>query len=328
MRILMLGGTAFLGRHFVEAAVAAGHDVTLFNRGQTHPELFPQLERLRGNRDGGLGILAERRWDAVVDTSGRLPRLVGASAQALRDTGQYLFVSTISVYADVSVPGTREDARPATLSRPDSEDERTDYGALKFLCEEEVRRVFGPRAAVVRPGLIVGPFDPTDRFTYWPARCARGGRILAPGQPDRRIQFVDVRDLAQFLLHLVQARQGGTFNATQPPGAVTMGQLLSACAAGQPAAIQWVADDWLAEQGVGQWMELPLWIRPTPEQRGFYEVDCTAAIEAGLAFRPLADTVRDTLAWHQTREPYTWSHTGLSTEREQQLLDLAPELAD
>lgn len=326
MRILVLGGTAFLGRHFVEAAIAAGHELTLFNRGQTHPELFAQVEQVHGDRDGGLGALAGRRWDAVVDTSGRLPRLVRHSAQALADSGQYLFVSTISVYADVSVPGIREDAPVATLSRPDSEDERADYGALKFLCEQEVRTAFGPRATVVRPGLIVGPHDPTDRFTYWPARLDRGGRVLAPGQPARRIQFVDGRDLARFMLHLVEERTGGTFNADQPPGAVTMGQLLEACekAAGRPADIRWVDDAWLAQQGVGQWMELPLWIEPTAEQRGFYEVDCTAALQAGLAFRPLGETVRDTLTWHRAREPYAWPHTGLAPEREQELLDRAP----
>lgn len=326
MRILVLGGTVFLGRHFVGAAVAAGHEVTLFNRGQSQPHLFSELEQMHGDRDGGLAALGGRRWDAVVDTSGRLPRLVAASVAALATSGQYLFVSSISVYRDVSSPGVREDAPAMTLSRPDSEDERTDYGALKFLCEQEVRAGFGSRATLVRPGLIVGPWDPSDRFTYWPARVDRGGDVLVPGRPDRRIQFVDVRDLAAFMLRLAEQRIPGTFNADQPPGTVTMGGLLAACQAeaANPSRLRWVDDNWLADEGVGQWMELPLWIQPTPDQRGFYEVDCTAAVEAGLHRRPLAETVHDTLQWHRAREPYVWTHTGLAPERERDLLGRAP----
>ena len=326
MRLLVLGGTVFLGRHLVEAAVAAGHEVTLFTRGQTEPHLFSHLEQIRGDREGGLAALAGRRWDAVVDTSGRLPRLVAASAAQLARSGQYLFVSTISVYRDVSSPGVREDAPALELSRPDSEDERTDYGALKFLCEAAVRSVFGHRATVVRPGLIVGPWDPTDRFTYWPARLDRGGDVLVPGRPDRRLQFVDARDLAAFMLRLVEQGIPGTFNADQPPGAVTMGALMAACqaAAAQPSRLHWVDDEWLAQEGVGQWMELPLWIRPTPDQLGFYEVDCTAATAAGLTHRSLTETVRDTLWWHREREPYAWTRTGLAPEREQDLLERAP----
>ncbi len=326
MRILILGGTVFLGRHVVEAAVVAGHDVTLFNRGQSQPHLFPHLEQIYGDRDGDLGALGGQQWDAVVDTSGQLPRLVAASAAALSSAGQYLFVSSISVYRDVSAPGVREDAPPRTLSHPDSEDVRTDYGALKFLCEEEVRSGFGASATIVRPGLIVGPWDPTDRFTYWPARLDQGGEVLVPGRPARRIQFVDVRDLATFMLRLVEQRTPGTFNADQPPGAVTMGDLMAACqaAAAKPSHLHWVDDNWLAREGVGEWTELPLWIQPTPDHQGFYEVDCTAAAEAGLTHRPLAETVRDTLLWHRQREPYAWTQTGLAAEREQDLLMRAP----
>lgn len=326
LRILVLGGTVFLGRHFVTAAVAAGHEVTLFNRGQSEPHLFSDLEQLHGDRDGGLAPLLDRRWDAVVDTSGRLPRLVAASAAALATTSHYLFVSTISVYRDVSSPGVRENAPALALSRPDSEDEGTDYGALKFLCEQEVRSAFGERATIVRPGLIVGPWDPSDRFTYWPARLDRGGDVLVPGRPDRRIQFVDGRDLAAFMLRLVEQRIPGTFNADQPPGAVTMGALMASCqaAATTPSRLHWVDDEWLAQQGVGQWMEVPLWITPTPDQMGFYEVDCTAAIAAGLTHRSLAETVRDTLSWHRGREPHAWSRTGLAPERERELLARAP----
>ena len=326
MRILVLGGTVFLGRHFVEAAVAAGHEVTLFNRGQSQPHLFSHLKQIYGDREGGLGALGGQQWDAVVDTSGQLPRLVAASVAALASARQYLFVSSISVYRDVSVPGVREDAPPRTLSRPDSEDVRTDYGALKFLCEEEVRSGFGARATIVRPGLIVGPWDPSDRFTYWPARLDQGGDVLVPGCPERRIQFVDARDLALFMLRLVEHRTPGTFNADQSPGTVTMGNFMAVCqaAAAKPSHLHWVDDTWLAQEGVGEWMEVPLWIQPTPEHRGFYEVDCAAAAEAGLTHRPLTETVRDTLLWHRQREPHAWSQTGLAAERERDLLARAP----
>jgi 2'-hydroxyisoflavone reductase len=325
MRILVLGGTMFLGRHFVDAATSRGHEVTLFHRGRTGPDLFPHVRHIVGDRDGGLAGLQGGRWDAVVDTSGYLPRVVRASAELLKDAADhYTFVSSISVYADVAPLGIREDAPVAALSSPDSEDIAKDYGALKALCEDEVRAAFGARALVVRPGLIVGPHDPSDRFTYWPARIARGGEALAPGTPDRRIQFIDARDLASFMLALVEQKTGGTFNADSPAGHFTMGELLKACqdAAGPgAAALTWVPDAFLATENVGQWMELPLWIRDVPEQRGFYEVDISAAVAAGLTIRPARDTVRDTLAWQQTREPYQWSRTGLKPERERALLD-------
>jgi 2'-hydroxyisoflavone reductase len=324
MRLLILGGTMFLGRHLVDEALERGHDVTLFNRGKTGPGLFPQVTTLHGDRDGGLEPLRGGRWDAVIDTSGYVPRVVKQSVDLLSDlTDHYTFVSSISVYADVSEIGMREDAPAATPSAPDSEDIARDYGALKYLSEQVVSEGFGDRALVVRPGLIVGPWDPSDRFTYWPARVARGGRVLAPGRPDRRIQFIDARDLASWTLTMAEQRASGAFNADGPGGGYTMGELLETCrtVTGSDATWTWVSDEFLADAGVGEWMELPLWIRETPEQLGFFEVDCSAAESRGLTFRPVADTVRDTWQWQMTREPYEWKRTGLKPEREEELLN-------
>ena len=213
MRLLVLGGTKFLGRAIVEEALARGHEVTTFTRGVTNPELFPEAERLRGDRDGDLSALEGRAWDAVIDTSGYVPRIVRASAEALRDSGFYVFVSSISVYAELP-PGYDEASPVEELEDPETEDVRAHYGALKAACERVVDDVFGERAANLRFGLIVGPHDPTDRFTYWPDRVARGGEMLAPGAPDRAWQFVDVRDGAAFALDVAGRRLPGRFNVT------------------------------------------------------------------------------------------------------------------
>jgi len=326
MRILVLGGTMFLGRHIAAAALARDHQVTLFTRGRTNPGLataWPTATFLVGDRDGGLDPLRNRQWDRVIDTSGYLPRVVQQSVDLLAGScPHYTFISSVSVYRDLSVIGLREDAEALSLSHPDSEDVQRDYGALKYLAEQVVTQRYGPSALIIRPGLIVGPWDPTDRFTYWPGRVAEGGRVLAPGRPERRVQFLDVRDLATWILDLTERGVAGTFNATGPRTPTTMGDLLAACTPHAPAGTQitWVSEQFLADQGVGEWMELPLWIRETPDQAGFMMVDDTLARQAGLVARPVAETVAATLAWHQTRRPYTWTKTGLSAEREQQLL--------
>ena len=324
MRILVLGGTAFLGRHFVEATLSRGHALTLFNRGITAPGLFSGAEQIHGNRDGGLAALSGRTFDAVVDTSGYLPRVVRQSTDAFSGaTGQYLFVSSISIYADVSRIGITEEEATLALSQPDSEDINKDYGALKFLCEEIVRERYGERALIVRPGLIVGPHDRSDRFTYWPHRIAQGGDVLVPGRPDRRIQFIDVRDLAAWMLRMVEEGRCGTFNADGPEMPCTMGDLmdtcLEVCASG--ARLHYVPDAFLKQQGVGEWLEMPLWVEEKPEVAGFFEVDCSRAIATGLSFRSVPETVRDTLAWDRGREGYVYEKTGLAAEREQHLLD-------
>lgn len=317
MRILVLGGTQFLGRHVVEIALERGHDVTLFNRGQTRPELFPAAEKLRGDRDGDLGALAGRAFDAVVDTSGYVPRIVAETIDALGDVGHYTFVSSISVYADASTPPT-ESSPLAQLQEP-TEDWREAYGELKVLCESAVRERF-PDAFVPRPGLIVGPWDPTGRFTYWPARFADGGRVLAPLPRDADAQVIDVRDLAGWIVRAAEDRTGGTFNAVDRP--TTREALLETCrtVAGSDAELVWVDPDFLNDEGVGEWMELPLWLYD-PAYRGMLSVDPSAAFGAGLATRPLEETVHDTLEWVRSGEAPADPPAGLSREKEQAVLD-------
>ena len=314
MRLLLLGGPRFLGRAIADAGLARGHDVTFFNRGKTNPELYPEVERIVGDRGGDLAELRDRSWDAVIDTSGYLPSTVRGSAAALADSGLYCFVSSVSVYADFSQPIDEESPVADLGDLPDDEITEESYGPLKALCEEAVRDVFGERASIVRPGLIVGPHDPTGRFTYWPHRVARGGEVLAPAPPDEPTQLIDVRDLGAWIVSLCERRIGGMFNATHP--GVSWEELLESCrsVAGADPTITWVSRDFLVEQEVGQWMELPLWIHD-PEATYFDRVDVGRALSAGLVFRPLADTVRGTLD-HAT----TTDTAGLAPEREAELL--------
>jgi 2'-hydroxyisoflavone reductase len=306
MNLLILGGTLFLGRHLTEAALARGHEVTLFNRGKGHPELFPEVEKLRGDREGGLDVLRGRSWDAVLDTSGFVPRLVRDSAELLAGAvGLYAFVSSISAYADFSRPLV-EDAPLATM--PDETVEESSgltYGPLKALSERAAEAALPGRVLVVRPGLIVGPHDPTNRFTYWTSRVARGGEVLAPGPPEKPIQFIDARDLAEWMLRMVEEGTAGVFNASGPDYRLTMGRFLEECRAvsGSDAQLTWVDEQFLTERGVKSWSELPLWIpEPSATHGHFLDANIERALRAGLTFRPLADTIRDTLAWQRTRE--------------------------
>ncbi len=317
MRLLVLGGTKFLGRAVVEEALARGHEVTLFNRGRTNPELFPDAEKIRGDRTEDLSFLSGRSWDAALDMSTFLPRVVRLSTDALRECAQrYVYVSSISAYADQSVPPV-EGNPVALLADPDSESIE-DYGALKAACEQIVQDAFGARALVIRPGLIVGPHDPTDRVTYWPRRIAKGGRVLAPGPPDASVQFIDVRDLGAWIVHATESGMEGIYNATGET--LTFERFLEECRriAGD-AEIVWVDGSRLAEAGVREWMELPLWI-VSPEYSATHRADVSKAIAAGLRFRPLAETIRDTLAWDAEREWPAAEGVGLTPERERELL--------
>jgi 2'-hydroxyisoflavone reductase len=330
VRLLVLGGTKFLGRAVVAEALALGHEVTLFNRGETNPELFPEAEKLRGDRDGELRALEGRSWDAVVDPSGYVPRVVRASAELLRSSvGHYVFVSSISAYANPLAAGFDESA---PLKQPElrSEDVDEHYGALKVACERVVEEVFPGRSASVRAGLIVGPHDPTDRFTYWPVRVARGGEVLAPGRRGRQWQFVDVRDLGRWILRLAESRTAGAFTATGPVPAATAAEVLETCRAvsASDARFTWVDEELLLEREVGEWMELPLWLSAQSEFAHMLEADVSRAVAAGLTFRPLAETVRDTLEWVRTRDGSGAgtvatggaSGVGLDPERERELL--------
>ena len=300
--------------------MAHGHDVTLFNRGETNPELFPELEKLQGDRDGDLSALEGREWDAVIDPSGYVPRVVRASAELLRGSaGHYVFVSSGSVYAEPYVPGYDESAPTVELEDPASEEVLRDYGALKAACEEVVRDVFPDAHANVRAGLIVGPHDGSGRFTYWPLRASLGGDVLAPGPPEQLTQFVDVRDLGAWMVEACERQISGTFNASGEP--IPLAAALEACGVSEPV---WVDQDFLLERGVGPWMEVPLWVGS--EEAAFLQMSVAKAVDAGLSFRPLEETARDTLAWAReartelvTETPY--GTAGLDPAREAELLE-------
>jgi nucleoside-diphosphate-sugar epimerase len=317
MKLLVLGGTKFLGRATVEAALARGHEVTLFNRGETNPELFPDTEKLRGDRTEDLSALTGREWDAVVDPSGYVPAVVRASAEKLSgQTGYYLFVSSLSVYADRSKPMVEGDAVEQLGDMPDDRllEDYSNYGALKALAEQAVAETYPDAHANVRPGLIVGPYDPTGRFTYWPHRVARGGEVAAPAPADDRVQFVDVRDLAEWIVGLCEQRATGEFNAVND--GVAWSDLLDTCkeVTGSDARFVWIDGKFLLDQEIGQWMELPLWIEDESD-KGLHRADITRAKATGLSSRPLADTVRATLDFAETTDA-----AGLSPEREASLL--------
>ena len=318
MKLLILGGTKFLGRHLVEAALASGHEVTLFNRGRNNPELFPEVEKLRGDRDGGLDALRGRRWDAVVDTSGYLPRVVRASAELLADSiGMYVFISSMSVYADFSQPNN-ENSPVGTLEDETSEEITGEtYGPLKALCEKALEDVMQGRALHVRAGLIVGPYDPTPRFPFWTARVARGGEVLAPAPPERQVQMIDARDLSEWILRMIADGHAGLFNASGPDYRLTMQGFLEACrdASGSDASFTWAGEQFLLDEGVEPWGELPLWLPESLEKhRHFLASNCEKAFAAGLTFRPLVETALDTLAWQQSGEPVPVKD-GLTTRR-------------
>ncbi|MHC4219099.1 MAG: SDR family oxidoreductase [Planctomycetota bacterium] len=330
--LLILGGTGFIGPHIVELAVARGHSITLFNRGRTNPGLFPGLEKLKGDRDPdkdeGLKALEGRSWDGVIDTSGYFPRLVGASAKLLAGTTkQYVFISSISVYSDNSIIDMDESGPIATIDDPTLEefgDQFQHYGALKALCEQAAEKAMPGRVTNIRPGLIVGPGDNVPRFTYWPVRVERGGEVLSPGGPDDPVQFIDGRDLAEFVIKTLENSTTGIFNATGPNTPITMAELLYGCKAviGGDARFTWVNADFLAERGVQPWSDMPVWVPSREGYEGFHRVNIDKAIEAGLRSRPLAETVRETLDWYHAwppDEPFPW-RGGISPEREQEVL--------
>ena len=322
MRLLIIGGTRFAGRHLVEAALARGHTLTLFNRGQSNPELFPQVEQLHGDRTESLTSLQDRTWDAVIDASGYVPRHVRRSAAALAAaTDRYVFISTVSVYAEDNPRGMDETAPLATLSDETVEEVSGEtYGGLKVLCEQAVERALPERVLIIRPGLIVGPHDPTDRFTYWPYRIAQGGEVLAPGQADQAVQIIDGRDMAEWIVKMLEEKRTGIYNAVGPEHLLTTRGLLEACVAvcNPQAHLTWVSEEFLINAGAQPWSEIPVWV---PEQDAAFDTVSNAkAVAAGLKFRPLVETIGDTLAWAKTRpSDHAW-HAGMTRERETELL--------
>ena len=299
MKILIIGGTIFLGRALAAAARARGCDVTLFNRGLSRPGAFPDIETVIGDRESDLERLGGRRWDAVIDTCGYLPRQLERSTAALRaSVERYVFISTLSVYPVAGAPNRDETAPVLPLSADTPQEVRDEsYGPLKVGCEAVVRKAYPADSLIIRAGLIVGAHDPTNRFTYWAARAARGGDAIAP-PAEQPLQFIDARDLADFVLRSLEAGIGGTFNLTGPAERLTFRQflLMAKTALGSGARFHFVSDDFLRRREVAEFMGLPLWMnREAAESFMTFNID--KALEARLSFRPLAQTIRDTWAW-------------------------------
>ena len=324
-KILILGGTNFLGPALVAAARAHGHTLTLFNRGKTNPGRFADLEQLHGDRDGHLEALAGRKWDVVIDDSGYVPRHVKDSATQLApNVGHYIFISTISVYADLGKP-VDESSPVAKLKEPTEKVTGESYGALKALCEAAASAAMPGRVTIVRPGLIVGPDDGTDRFTYWPVRLARGGEVLAPGNPSDPVAYIDVRDLGNWIIwSVVEKHILGTFNALGPAGTLGIGAMLDACkkGVGSDATLTWVDADFLEKQQVQPWGDMPVWIPPVGDGKYSGLISRARAIKAGLTFRPTADTARDTLAYWKSlpEERRAKLRAGIAPEKEKAVL--------
>ncbi|MEN3369033.1 MAG: hypothetical protein V7609_1176 [Verrucomicrobiota bacterium] len=334
LRILILGGTGFTGPFQVRYALERGHKVTVFNRGKTHPGETPkEVEQLIGDRNGQLDALKNRQWDVVIDNPTMLPAWVRDVAQVLKgNVDRYVFISTISVFADTSKAGIEESAPLAKYTGADPYKETRDtviaskfalYGPLKALSEQEAEKWFPKQTLVIRPGLIVGPRDETDRFSYWPVRIDRGGEVLAPGNPSDPVQFIDGRDLAEWVIRMVEGRNTGIYNATGPDTAFGVGAMLEGIKVANKsnANFTWVNADFLEAQKVAPWSDMPVWVPPRGEEGGMGRISIKWALGKGLTFRPLAETARDTLVWFKSQPPERQKlKAGISAEREAEVL--------
>jgi 2'-hydroxyisoflavone reductase len=337
LEILVLGGTGLIGPPMVEYALARGHKLTLFNRGKTNSHLFPDVERIKGDRNDDItelekAVAGGRRWDVVIDNTASLPRWVSESAGLLSGAADlYLYTSSISAYADSSVPGADETASVGEISAEDEALVKTtkditglNYGPLKARCEEEARNAFPGKAIVVRPGLIVGPGDYSDRFSYWPIRIFGGGEVMAPGNPDDPVQFIDCRDLGEWYIRLVETKAIGTYNGVGPRSPMSIAGMLYGirAAVDNEISFTWVDADFLEEYEVQPWMEMTVWVPPVGEYAGFSSSSIQRALDAGLSFRPLADTAKATMDYWNSlpEERRAKPKAGLSAEKEKKVL--------
>ena len=334
MKLLILGGTVFVGRYLVEAALQRGHSVSMFNRGYTNRKLFPEVEHLRGDRHEDVQALAGKQWDVVIDTSGYLPRAVRASADLLNDVDTYIYISSGSVYKnleathidelspvqDITAEDLAEAETTRTVESPTAASYGQHYGGLKAECEEVIEQTLPERTLIIRPGLIVGPHDYSNRFTYWLQRVAKGGQCLAPNHPDTPISVIDARDLAQWTIFMAEKRQTGIYNATGKQYGLTFGRYLEACkkVTGSDAQFVWVDADFLLKQDVQPWLELPLWL---PKQfQGMLLIDDQKAVKEGLTYRSIDETVTDTLSWLVQEPPHFKIDAGMDEEKELSVL--------
>jgi 2'-hydroxyisoflavone reductase len=326
MELLILGGTGFVGRHITEAAIDLGHDVTVFNRGRTNPDDFAGVRRLTGDRDAGeLDTLRSGQWDAAIDVNAYTPRRVREMVAALDGrVGHYTFISTVSVYVHgpSSGPGSVDERSPVGRIEDDTVEEVTaeTYGPLKVLCEEEVMRAFPDASTIVRPGIVAGPHDPTDRFTWWVRRAARGGEMLVPDRPDQPVQVVHARDQADFVVAATAAGTTGVFNSVGPSAPLTLRELLDACASAAGTSVEpvWASEEFVAEHSI----PYPLHLPTSAGIDDIFEVSAAAAEAAGLRNRPIEETAADTLAWDRTRDQASMGPGTLTVEREAELLAL------
>jgi 2'-hydroxyisoflavone reductase len=331
LRILILGGTGFTGPYQVQYALSRGHKVTTFNRGKTHPGDLPkEVEQLIGDRNGHLDALRDRQWDVAIDNPTTLPAWVRDAAEILKgNVERYVFISTISVYANTA-QGVDEMAPLAKYDGPDPYKETIEavkasgyktYGPLKALSEKEAEKLFPGKTLIIRPGLIVGPRDETDRFTYWPVRVDRGGEVLAPGKPTDPVQFIDARDLAEWTIRMAENRETGIYNATGPATPLEIGQMLDGIkdALHSSATFTWLPAEFLKQQKVEAWSDMPVW---AGDELGLARTKIERALAKGLTFRPLAETARDTLAWFKSlpQDRQSKLRAGLTPEREAEVL--------
>jgi 2'-hydroxyisoflavone reductase len=322
MNVLIIGGTRFLGKHLADSLLRNNHNVTLFHRGKTAPpDDIMTCEEIIGDREQDLSLLENRSWDAVIDTCGFLPIHVRKMAETLKNNvSSYVFISSVSVYEDQSKLHINENDKVAQLKDPDIAEFKLEmYGELKAQCEKEVQSVFKDNALVIRPGLIVGPYDYTDRFTYWPDRGSRGGEILIPDMKDPTVRFIDGRDLADWIVRMIENKEHGLYQAVG--GTYNFNELISKCITIEiDAAIVSVSESFLLEEGVGEWVEMPLWIS-SDDYRGLDYADDSKAINKGLVFRPIEETIQDTAAWSLKRElqPEQWK-AGMHPDKEKALL--------
>lgn len=320
MRILVLGGTGFIGPYVVRHALYRGHTVSIFTRGRSNPHLFPEVEKLVGDRDGDIEALRGKEWDAVIDNTGYVPRHVRDSCELLKGSvGRYLFTSTASVY-DMDRDTIDEDSPLLELEDPTSEDTGRDYGPLKTVCERTVQEIYGHQATVVRPHVVAGPEDPTHRFSFWPVRIDQGGEVIGPGNPNQPVNYIDVRDLAEFFVHLVERDTQGVYNGVGPSaGEVTRAQLLYGCKAvtSAEASFTWIDEEFLAANGVRRY---PLLFSPVGTFRGASRVSARRSVAAGLTHRPIAVTALDTLEWFKQAPEEITGTMQLNLERDREVL--------
>lgn len=334
MKFLILGGTKFLGKHLINAALKQGHDVTIFTRGREKVELNPKVEQLIGDRTDNLEALKGRTWDRVIDTCGYVPWDVEKSTKFLAQScDHYTFISSISVYSDLEKPNTNEETKVETMTSEELEEVRVDesrkaimkyYGALKYLCEEAAKKEMAGRVLNVRPGLIVGQYDPTDRFTYWINRVSKGGEVLCPGRKDVFIQFIDAEDLAQWIVKASEKGIVGEYNATGPNYNLTMETLLEKCkeVSNSNGTFTWVSEDFLYDNKVQYWSDMPLWIPDNLNIPGFHTADISKALNEGLSFKPLEETILDTLNYAKSRPEDYKFRAGITDKKEEELLKL------